>query len=239
MDLNIEHLLHLALDSGGVLFVMPLLLLVALAVVIERTWALARCERDGLRALATIERLRHMDRGELAKLAAGIPAPFATVVGVPVRFKRVHDERRLESLIEESILRLVPGLDRRLWVLDTVVTLAPLLGLLGTIVGMFHAFSILGQAGGAPTQITGGVAEALTATAAGLFIAIVGLIGYNALQERVRRLVHHMETLKSMLVNRLEGAEDRSGESAAAERLHDPAVTHPAEPRYRPAASTN
>lgn len=237
--MNIGHIFHLAVDSGGVLFVMPLLLLVALAVIIERTWALARCEHDGLRALAAIERLRHMDRGELAKLAAGMPAPFATVVGVPVRFDRVHDERRLESLIEESILRLAPGLDRRLWVLDTVVTLAPLLGLLGTIVGMFHAFSILGQSGGAPTQITGGVAEALSATAAGLFIAIVGLLGYNALQERVRRLVHHMETLKSMLVNRLESPQGRSGESASADRVGDAAAAKAAEPRYRAAATTN
>jgi biopolymer transport protein ExbB len=83
------------------------------------------------------------------------------------------------------------------------VTLAPLLGLFGTIVGMFNAFAGLGQGGAVPTQVTGGIAEALVATACGLLIAMVGLVFLNGLNNRVRQLVHQLETLKHVLVNRL------------------------------------
>jgi biopolymer transport protein ExbB len=88
-------------------------------------------------------------------------------------------------------------------VLDTAVTLAPLLGLFGTIVGMFDAFQVLSNPGNAPTQVTGGVAEALISTASGLFVAMLGLVFFNGLHSRVRLVVHQLDTLKAALVNRL------------------------------------
>jgi len=96
----------------------------------------------------------------------------------------------------------IPKLDRGMWMLDTVVTLAPLLGLFGTIIGMFNAFSGLGAVGAVPTQVTGGVAEALIATATGLMIAMVGMVFLNSLNNRVRLMVHQLETLKQVLINR-------------------------------------
>ena len=131
--------------------------------------------------------------------------PQGTLLAVPLRYPEVRDPNRLSELLEESILWQVPRVDRSLWMLDTIITLAPLLGLLGTIIGMFNAFQVLGSAGGgAPTQITSGVAEALVATASGLFIAIIGLICFNGLNNYVRLIVHQMETIKVMLVNRLD-----------------------------------
>ena len=100
-------------------------------------------------------------------------------------------------------MREIPHIDRFLWMLDTIVTLAPLLGLLGTIIGMFNAFAVLSDANNAPTQVTGGVAEALIATACGLFIAILGLVAFNGLNNRVRVIMHHLETVKVMLLNRV------------------------------------
>ena len=114
----------------------------------------------------------------------------------------LEPEQVLAERLDEVIFRHVPLLDRRLWVLDTTVTLAPLLGLLGTIIGMFHAFQVLAAPGAAPHAVTGGVAEALVATAAGLLIAVIGLLFFNGLNERVRLAVHQLETLKMMLVNR-------------------------------------
>lgn len=85
-------------------------------------------------------------------------------------------------------------------VLDTIVTLAPLLGLLGTVTGMIRAFGLLGgKELEAPTVITGGIAEALIATAFGLAIAIVALIPFNYLNARVEEARHEIEDASSHL----------------------------------------
>ena len=78
--------------------------------------------------------------------------------------------------------------------LDTVITLAPLLGLLGTITGMISAFGLVSASGlGQPHAITGGVAEALIATATGLAIAILTLIPYNYFRAKVEAITQLME----------------------------------------------
>ena len=75
-----------------------------------------------------------------------------------------------------------------------MITLAPLLGLLGTITGMIGAFGIVSEAGlGQPHAITGGIAEALIATATGLLIAIMTLIPYNYLRSKVEQLTDLLE----------------------------------------------
>ena len=101
---------------------------------------------------------------------------------------------------------IVPRLDRRLWILDTVVTLAPLLGLFGTIIGMFNAFHVLAHPGHAPAEVTAGVADALAATGCGILIAILGLAAFNMLSNQVRLSLHQLETLKTMVLNRIDGA---------------------------------
>jgi biopolymer transport protein ExbB len=80
-------------------------------------------------------------------------------------------------------------------VLDTVVTLSPLLGLLGTVTGMIAAFGVMSTTGlEQPHAITGGVAEALIATAAGLGVAIVTLVPYNYFSTRAERTLDEIET---------------------------------------------
>ena len=113
----------------------------------------------------------------------------------------------LDRHIDEAILEAVPVMDRNLWVLDTAVTLGPLLGLLGTIFGMVKTFNVLGSEGmGAGAgAVTGGIGEALVATGVGLFIAIVGLIFLNYFNKRVRLGVQQMELIKLTVVNRLHG----------------------------------
>lgn len=212
----LSHVLDLAAESGGILYVMPVMLFAALVVSFERTWVLTRMLASGRGVIARVAALPHLDlpvlRQELARLGN---QPIAQVLRVPLHFPDERDHERLADLIEEAIMREVPGIDRSLWLLDTIVTLAPLLGLLGTIIGMFNAFQILGNQGTAPTEITGGIAEALIATASGLFIAILGLVFFNGLQARVRILVHDMETLKYILVNRLDGSAAASFETVA------------------------
>ena len=207
--MSFERLAELAAASGGILYAMPLMLLLALTVSFERTWflgmTLARC-RATVSWLAPLTRL---DRDDvIAAIKRLREGPVARLLGVALELPPLCDRSVLENRFDEAMMREMPGIDRSLWMLDTIVTLAPLLGLLGTIIGMFNAFQVLGKAGSAPTEITGGVAEALIATASGLFIAIIGLIFFNSLQARVRLVVHDMETLKTMLINRLDGNRD-------------------------------
>jgi biopolymer transport protein ExbB len=202
--MSLGRIAELAAASGGILYVMPLMLLLALTVSFERTWYLAgmlgRC-RVIMAWLAPLDRI---DRAAIgAEIERLRDEPVSRLLRVAQRMPEWQDRVALQDRLEEAILQEVPGIDRSLWLLDTIVTLAPLLGLLGTIVGMFNAFQVLGKPGSAPTDITAGVAEALIATAAGLFTAIVGIVFFNGLQTRVRLQVHQLETLKMMLVNRM------------------------------------
>ena len=212
--MNLQACIELAAGSGGILYVMPVLLLLALTVAIERYLVLARVRREGARVSDEVAQLPHLDPVSLGSLALKTGAPFKAMLEVPVRFPRVRDGARLSDLLEEVLMRQVPMLDESLWLLDTTVTLAPLLGLLGTIIGMFHAFQFMGNAAGNTLEITGSVGEALIATACGLVIAVIGLVAFNGLHSRVRYLVHQMQTLRTMLVNRLEGIEHHGGTRA-------------------------
>ncbi|MEJ2645977.1 MAG: MotA/TolQ/ExbB proton channel family protein, partial [Gammaproteobacteria bacterium] len=105
-------------------------------------------------------------------------------------------------------------LGRGLWVLETIVTAAPLLGLLGTITGMMHAFNLIGGAGlVAPKGVTSGVAEALIATAFGLAVALVALFGYNFFSRLQARTLDDMERIGTRLVDRLRLSADPCGAS--------------------------
>src|ERR1700761_1271631 len=199
--MSFTRLIELASASGGILFLMPLMLLAVLTVSFERSWYLGRMLTRSRGVIARIAPLAILDRPvmqtEIARRRGG---PAARLLSVAL--ETVNDPALLATRYEEAIMLEAPAIDRSLWVLDTIVTLAPLLGLLGTIIGMFNAFQVLGKSGAAPTEVTGGVAEALIATAAGLLIAIIGIVFLNGLQTCVRLLVHELETLKTMLLNR-------------------------------------
>ena len=202
--MNFQELLHIAAVSGGILYVIVVILLVGLTIIIDRTWYLAKVVRQGELIAGTVLEMEDVDRDALMDLAVRTAKyPQGAILEVALKYPDVKDPVRLSELIEETILLQAPRIDRSLWALDTIVTLGPLLGLLGTIVGIFEAFKVLGAADTAPTKVTGGVAEALIATAAGLFVAILGLIFFNGLNNRVRLIMHQMEAIKVMLVNRL------------------------------------
>ncbi|WP_296650748.1 MotA/TolQ/ExbB proton channel family protein [Paraburkholderia sp.] len=201
-----DTLLQLASDSGGVLYVIAAMLFVALTLIVERTWFLQRVAASCHAVLHHVDRLGHVDPAGLSELAGRYrDLPVARILSVAARIGGERGRDTLSASLDETIMREAPRVDRFLWVLDTIVTLAPLLGLFGTIVGMFHAFQVLSNPGNAPTQVTGGVAEALVATASGLFVAMLGLVFFNGLHNRVRIVVHQLETLKVSLVNRMVG----------------------------------
>jgi biopolymer transport protein ExbB len=202
--MNLAHITDLANDSGGVLYVIAAMLFVALTIIIERFWYLHRVAGSGREALEQLDHLNPLNAATLASCAEQFDnLPTGRLMKTAASLAGQASREELGACLDEVIMREAPRVDRFLWVLDTVVTLAPLLGLFGTIVGMFNAFQVLSNPGNAPTQVTGGVAEALIATASGLFVAMIGLVFFNGLHNRVRSVVHQLATVKAALVNRL------------------------------------
>jgi biopolymer transport protein ExbB len=202
--MSIDTLTHIAQTSGGILYIMLVLLFVALAVTVERFWALSRMLNSAGGWVRELKGHAHVDVPLLKGLVeADAETPAAHVVAVALQHDMGDAVEHFSSRLEEAVMDQAPRIDRGLWMLDTIVTLAPLLGLLGTIIGMFNTFSALSNPGAATQAVTGGVGEALVATAAGLFIAVLGLVAFNALNQRVRLLMHQLERIKLMLVNRM------------------------------------
>lgn len=99
----------------------------------------------------------------------------------------------LESVLEGEAALAVAGLRANLNHLDTVVTIAPLLGLLGTVIGMISSFSVMNIKAGQPQAITGGVGEALIATASGLCVATLAMLVYSYFTHRLDHLITNIE----------------------------------------------
>lgn len=106
----------------------------------------------------------------------------------------------LESAMTNTAAQSAARLRERLGYLDAIVTMAPLLGLLGTVIGMISSFSIMTIKSGQPHAITGGVGEALVATATGLCVAVLALIVHTYFSHRLDTIVNDMEQYGSMLI---------------------------------------
>jgi biopolymer transport protein ExbB len=139
-----------------------------------------------------------------------------------LRFFQVVMENRtrpvwwIESRAGDEAQSIEQALGRGLWVLETIVTAAPLLGLFGTITGMMHAFNLIGDNGLVdPTGVTGGVAQALIATALGLFIAIAALFANNFFSHRQAQTLDEMERLGTRLVDHIRLVSQEGADEAA------------------------
>jgi len=115
----------------------------------------------------------------------------------------------IEMAMEQEAANETPVLEANLPIVKTIVNIAPLLGLLGTIAGMITAFRAASQQGlSNPTQILGGISEALISTATGITLAVIGFITYNYFANVVRKIVEDMEYYGAELVNLLTGRLD-------------------------------
>jgi biopolymer transport protein ExbB len=119
----------------------------------------------------------------------------------------------LESRASDEAQLIEEGMGRGMWVLETIVTGAPLLGLLGTITGMMHAFNLIGGTGLVdPSGVTGGVAQALIATALGILIAIFALFGFNFFSRRQVRVLEEMERLGTRMIDNIRLNQQQPGD---------------------------
>ena len=193
----------------------PLMLaaLAALTVILERGYVWAFRLRTSPRLIAEAleaaeDSVAAVDSLRARLAAAGRPVSDVLSAGfthiAKAKFMAgdvTSDVAKAERAMQGRAESWIPLIERRLEILDTVITAAPLMGLLGTITGMMAAFRSMSDSSPAAAQaatqaqaITGGIAEALIATATGLVIALVSLLAYNYFQARAKALVFEMES---------------------------------------------
>ena len=204
-------------QSGGWLMA-PILLcsVAAMAIIVERLWSLQR-ERVVPADLAARAwewvRTGTLTEERIQALREG--SPFGRILAA-VLASRHLDREMMKEYIEEVGRHVAHELDRYLGALGTIAAISPLLGLLGTVIGMIKVFAVITAQGvGEPRVLAGGISEALVTTAAGLTVAIPSLLFHRVLRGRVEELVVTMEREAFRLVGaleRLRSESDREGE---------------------------
>jgi biopolymer transport protein ExbB len=146
-------------------------------------------------------------------LTGGDSVPAETLRQMLQQRHMLRNRDDVEDLSGAIYIAMKAKLHRHLWILDTVVTAAPLLGLLGTILGIIDTFTALAQSGiSDPQGVSAGIGTALFATALGIAIALVGLVFLNHFRDRVERISDH---LKILLMRAAMGVRERPVLSAA------------------------
>ncbi len=124
----------------------------------------------------------------------------------------LHRDYDMGRAMEAEAESQVQKMRRFMSVLDTMITVSPLLGIFGTVLGIITSFKILGTAGiDDPRAVTGGIAQALVTTAAGLGIAIISVFPFNYFNSRVEHAVHEMENYGTSLELTYEQFEKQNG----------------------------
>ena len=199
-----DELIRLVILTGGLLAIMPVLLVITLAVSFERLWLLKKILRQGREIDNRLRQVAYQDVGGLQAIADTSTKTLQGHLITTAIASRGESAEEMEMHLEEEILTAMPKINRLLWILDTSVTIAPLLGLFGTIIGMIQAFNVL-SANGGPSKVTGGIADALVSTGAGLLIAIIAVYFVNYFNALTRQIVHQLELIKIILINRVHG----------------------------------
>jgi biopolymer transport protein ExbB len=183
--------------GGPIMWPILIVSIIGLTVVIERVfwWTGRWFRRDPKRIEKVFTAIENGDIAEASRLSRGSRDPVLRMMWNGLN----HQHASLQGALQVAAGIEIKRAGRFLVVMDTLVTLAPLLGLLGTITGLIKSFSFLGNEELAVQAVTGGIAEALIATACGLGIAIFALVPFNFFTSRVSNLEFELQTAATNL----------------------------------------
>jgi biopolymer transport protein ExbB len=183
---------------------------VAMAIIFERLWALRSKRVVPVNLVARVwqyHRKGKLNNAQITAIRDGSALGRILAAGL---VNRQHSREIMKESIEESGRQVVSEMERYLNTLGTIASIAPLLGLLGTVIGMIKVFSAITVAGvGNPTVLAGGISEALITTATGLSVAIPSLMFHRYFESRVQRLVIKMEEESLKMVEIMQGERER------------------------------
>ena len=194
--------------GGFIMYPMAAVLVVVVAVILERLfwWAAQTARRDPAKLDQVYAALEQGNVPAAINIARASKDPLVRTVW--------HGLNHVHASVEGA-LQVASGVEiqragRFMSVMDTTITLAPLLGLLVTVTGIMGSFNFVGNADLAPTKVSGGIAEALIATACGLGIAIFTLIFFNFFNARVARLQFELESTCNNVILMLNALRNRN-----------------------------
>lgn len=196
---GLQYCLHLFRSGGIVMYPMLLLSIFTVAIAIERSFYYRANRKNSKQFFAQIEELvKAKNWSEIAQLCSESQTAISRIILGGLQ----HDESEtaMKDGFAEQVTVEAVGFRRYLDYLSAIVTISPLLGLLGTVTGMIGTFSILDNGAGA-TAITGGIGEALIATASGLCVAIISFCVYTYFDHQLDTIITDTEKLCAIVFN--------------------------------------
>ena len=201
------------IKGGWILWIILALSVVACAIVIERLLYLRKISGDEKKLFARVKlSLLQGHYNEALAICDQNLSPFSTILKVGIENRSQPDNVQREILKDAAALE-APKLERGLSSLGTISSIAPLLGLLGTVTGTMKAFGVLGKFGAVsdPAALANGVSEALITTVGGIVVAVPVIMFYNYFVTRINLILNTLENQVNSLVLLINSAGSDSG----------------------------
>jgi len=199
------------IKAGGIL-IWPILLcsIISLAIIAERFWSLRTnkiCPKNLVSQVWEMNKKGELDKKEIQKIKRQSQLGRVLAAGL---VNRHHERHIMKESVEEVGRHVVHELGRFLTTLGTIASITPLLGLLGTVIGMIKVFTVITTMGlGDPGILAEGISVALITTAAGLTVAIPSLMFYRYFQGKIDELVITMEQEALKMVEVMHGQREQ------------------------------
>lgn len=207
-------MLELIFAGGWLMIPIIVCSIVAMAIIGERFWTLNARKMIPLQLVPQVWNLykeKQLDNAHIRTLRDSSPLGQILAAGL---INRQHGREIMKEGIEEAGRQVVHQLEKFMNTLGTIASITPLLGLLGTVIGMIKVFTAIVAGGvGNPAVLAGGISEALLTTAAGLSVAIPSLMFHRYFQGRINDLVMKMEEEALKLIEVMHGEREADGDS--------------------------
>jgi len=202
-------MLDFFIKGGWLMIPLGICSILALAIIIEKFITLkiieSRSEKFAEKTRSIINSNDDRKVDKILALCEMTPIPLARIIKKGLE-KRGKSKEEIKEVIQDAGSEEIPYLEKRLKILGTITAIAPLIGLLGTVVGMIKAFNVITVQGvGNPGALAGGIAVALYTTAFGLSIAIPSLIFYNYFMHRTDKIIRRLESVSREFMEFLSG----------------------------------
>lgn len=192
-------------EKGGIMMY-PLLLasVLALAIIIERFFSLQKRKVIIPEIISVVEQFSSFKDMELAKnICAKYNGPLSNLIQLGLENTDL-ERAEIKELIEDQGRQEVRHLEKGLTILETIAVISPLMGLLGTVLGMIKVFGVIKEQGiGQAAALSGGISEALITTVTGLFVGIPVLIFFNYFSRKAENFVLDIEKYSIILIQKI------------------------------------